>query len=77
MVFIQQNNLPKIKDGAYVRNSKEFKSIGTYWVALYVNCDNVTYFRSFLVEHIPKEIKKFRRNKNSENTFVLDLLISC
>ena len=35
------NNLPKIKDGAYVINLDEFKSIGTYWIALYVNANNI------------------------------------
>ena len=29
-----------------------------------MNGDNVTYFDSFGVEHNPKEIKKFIRNKN-------------
>ena len=29
-----------------------------------MNDDNVTYFDSFGVEHIPKEIKKFIGNKN-------------
>ena len=28
------------------------------------NSNNVTYFDSFGVEHIPKEIKKFVKNKN-------------
>ena len=32
-----RNNLPKIKDQAYVINLDEYKSIGTYWIALYVN----------------------------------------
>ena len=32
-----RNNLLKIKDGAYVVNRDECKSIGTYWIALYVN----------------------------------------
>ena len=59
-----RNNLPKIKDGAYVINLDEYKSIGTHWIALYVNAENVTYFDSFGVEHIPKEIKKFIGNKN-------------
>ena len=59
-----RNNLPKIKDGAYVTNSDEHESIGTHWIALYVNHSNVTYFESFGVEHIPKEIKKFIGNKN-------------
>ena len=29
-----------------------------------MNAENVTYFDSFGVEHIPKEIKKFIGNKN-------------
>ena len=65
-----RNNLSKIKDGAYVINLDEYKSIGTHWIALYVNGDNgiasfdATYFDSFGVEHIPKEIKKFIGNEN-------------
>ena len=42
-----RNNLPKIKDRAYVINLDEYKLIGTHWIALYVNGDNVTYFDSF------------------------------
>ena len=30
-----------------------------------MNAKNVTYFDSFGVEHIPKEIRKFIRNKNT------------
>ena len=59
-----RNNFPKIKDLAYVINLDEFKSIRTHWIALYVNDNNVTYFESFVVEHIPKEIKKLIGNKN-------------
>ena len=33
----------------------ELKSVGTNWIALYVN-NNVIFFDSFGVEHIPKEI---------------------
>ena len=29
-----------------------------------MNAENVTYFDSFGIEHIPKEIKKFIENKN-------------
>ena len=54
-----RDNLPKIKDGAYVINFYEYSDIGTHWVALYVQNNNVTYFDSFGVEHIPKEIKTF------------------
>ena len=59
-----RDNLPKIKDGAYVINLDEYSDIGTHWVALYVHNDDVTYFDSFGVEHIPKEIKTFINNKN-------------
>ena len=35
-------NLPKIKNGSYIINLGEYKSIGTNWVALYVKENNVT-----------------------------------
>ena len=54
-----RDNLPKIKDGAYVINLDEYSDIGTHWVALYVHNNDVTYFDSFSVEHIPKEVKAF------------------
>ena len=45
-----RDNLPnKIKDGVYVIN-------GTYWISLHAINNNVTYFDSFGVEYIPKEI---------------------
>ena len=60
-----RDNLPdKIKDGAYVINLDEYSDIGTHWIALYVSNKSVTYFDSFGVEQIPKEIKKFINNKN-------------
>ena len=59
------DDLPdKIKDEANVINLDEYSDIGTHWVVLYVNNESVTYFDSFGVEHIPKEIKKFINNKN-------------
>ena len=42
-----RNNLPKIKDSAYVTNLDEFKSIWIYWRAFYVNGNNIIYFDSF------------------------------
>ena len=53
-----------IKHRAYVINLDEYSDIGTHWVALYVNNKTVTYFDSFGVEYIPKEIKQFINNKN-------------
>ena len=40
-VAYSRNNLPKIKDGAYVINADEFKLIGTHWIALYMNGNNI------------------------------------
>ena len=54
-----RDNLTEIKDGAYVINLDEYSDIGTHWVALWVDNNDVTYFDSFGVEHIPKEIKAF------------------
>ena len=87
-----RDNLPnKIKDGAYVINRDEYSDIGTHWIALYVKNSDITYFDSFGVEHIPKEIKAFIKNRNIKTNifriqaydsimcgyFVLDLLILC
>ena len=35
-----KNNSAKIKDGAYVINLDESKSVGILWIALYVNGNN-------------------------------------
>ena len=59
-----RDDLPNnIKNGAYVINLDEYYDIRTHWVALYVNNKTVTYFDSFGVEHIPKEIMKFIARK--------------
>ena len=54
-----RDNLRKIKDRAYVINLDDYSNIGTHWVALYVHNNDATYFDSFGVEHILKEIKTF------------------
>ena len=95
-----RDNLSKIKDGAYVINLVEYSDIGTHRVALYVSRaspkdvknNGVTYFGSFRVEHIPKEIKAFIDHSLTMKTnifriqafdsimcgyFVQDLLILC
>ena len=59
-----RNNLSKIMDGAYIITLDECESIRTHSISLFVNENNITYIDSFGVEHIPKEIRKFIRNKN-------------
>ena len=66
MKYKDRDNLPNtIKNSAYVINLYEYQDIGTLWVALYGNNKTATYFDSFGVEHIPKEIMKFIGNEQS------------
>ena len=60
-----RDNLPaKIKKGKYVINLDEYEDAGTHWIALYVKIKKVVYFDSFGVDHVPKEIIKFIKNKD-------------
>ena len=59
-----RDNLPKLEDETYVTNLNDYTDIGSHWVALYLQNNGVTYFDSFGVEHIPKEIKTFVGDKN-------------
>ena len=34
----------------------KYADIGTHWIALYVKTNEVIYFDSFGVEHVPKEV---------------------
>ena len=36
-----RNNFSKTKNGAYIINLDENESVGTHWIALYVNDNNV------------------------------------
>ena len=67
-VYSRDNLNKKIKDGAYVISLDEYSDTGTHGVALYVNNNDVTYFDSFGVEHIPEEIKKFIDRPSSIKT---------
>ena len=75
-----------------MRNLDEYSDIETLWVSLWANnSNNVAYFNSFGVEHIPNEIKTFINSENIITNifriqaydsiicgyFVLDLLILC
>ena len=59
-----RDNLQKIKDGAYIINLDGYSDIGTHWVSLYIQNNDVTYFDSFGAEHIAEEIRTFIGNKN-------------
>ena len=63
-VFSRDNFQKTIKDGAYVINFDEYADTGTHWIAFFCKKDEIIYFDSFRVEHIPEEIKELIRNKN-------------
>ena len=64
-VFLQEIiYLKKIKDGAYLINLDEYADVGTHWIPLFCNRNEIVYFDSFGVEHVPEEIKEFVGNKN-------------
>ena len=64
-----KDNSPKIKDGTYIINLDEYSDIAPHRVALYIQNKDVTYFYSFWIEHIPKEIRTFVGNKNIITNF--------
>ena len=59
-----RNNLPKLKNGAYLINLDHSENTGTHYVVVFVMGDEVIYFDSFGVEYIPKEIMEKIKNKN-------------
>ena len=63
-----RDNLPEItKKGVYVINLDEYENTGTHWIALFVKTNEVIYFDSFGIEHIPKEMNKFIDNQQSSS----------
>ena len=66
----------KIKDGAYIINLDEYADVGTHWIALFCNGNEIVYFDSFGVEHVPEEIKEFIGNKNMCGYFCIGFIDS-
>ena len=51
-----RDNLPRIKDGAYVINFNDKQSKETHWVPLLTDRHAAVYFDSFGIEYIPQEV---------------------
>ena len=63
--FYSKNYLPKIKDRTYVINLDESKSIRKSLDSCNRGASSdATYFDSFGVEHMPKEIWKLHKKEN-------------
>ena len=52
-------------------NFDEYSNVGTHWIALFCKKNEVVYFDSFDVEHIPEEIKEFIENENIKTNIFL------
>ena len=63
-VYSRDNLSTNIKKAAHVINLDKHEDAGTHWIALYVKNKKVVYFDSFVVEHVPKEIIKFIKNRD-------------
>ena len=50
-----RDNLPRIKDGAYVINLDDKKSKGTRWISLFIDRNKAVYFDSFGIEYIMQD----------------------
>ena len=74
LVFFQEIiHRKKIKDGVYITNLDEYADVGTHWIALFCDKNEIVYLDSFSVEHIPEETKEFIENKNIKANIFLVL----
>ena len=64
MVFFQEIISLKYKGWAYVINIDKYSDVITNWIVFYCKNDEILYFDSFGVEHVPKEKEKFIGHKN-------------
>ena len=63
-VFSRNNLLLKIKDGVYVINLDEHVDVGTHWIALFCNRNEIVYFIIVLVlSMFQKKFKNLLRIK--------------
>ena len=54
--IFSKNNLPRIKDGAFVINLNDKNSTGTHWVSLFIDKNLAICFDSFGIEYISLEV---------------------
>ena len=69
-IDFSRNNLPRLKDGAYVINLDNKNSKETQLVSLFVNKNIAIYFDSFGIEYIPEEVlNKIKDKSITHNTY--------
>ena len=68
--FFSRNNLPRIKDGAYIINLDDKNIKVTHWVSLFIDRNIAVYLDSFGIEYIPLEVlNKIRDKSITRNIF--------
>ena len=55
-VYSRNNLLKTIKNGACVIYLDAYADVGTQWIDLFCNGNEIVYFDSFGFEHVPEEI---------------------
>ena len=53
-------------------NLDEYADVGTEWIALFCNRNEIVYFDSFWVEHVPEAIQKLIGNKSIKGNIFWD-----
>ena len=54
IIYLNTILLKIIKDRAYIINLDDYPDLGTHWIALFCKKNEIAYFDSFGVEHIPE-----------------------
>ena len=70
LAFFSRNNVPRVKDEAYIINLDDKNSKGFHWVSLYIDRNTAVYFDYFGIECNPQEIlNKIKDNSITYNIF--------
>ena len=69
-VFFLIDNLPRIKDGAYMINLDDKQSKGTQLVSVFIGNNLAMYFDSFEVEYIPQQVQNKIKDKSIAHNIV-------
>ena len=64
VVYSKNNLRAPTKDGTYMLNLDDYKSLETHWIDLHANGNSMASFDSFGVKHIPEKIWLHQRAGN-------------
>ena len=67
--FSKNSSPKKINDGAYVIGLDEYSDIGTHWIVLFCNRNEIVYFDSLVLDMFLKKLKNLLRIETKANIF--------